>query len=164
MIWRDNILVFGMNTPPKAQNYTAMQMNTTLDDLIESFSLFDGWEDRYRFLIDLGQRLPPMDEALKTAHNIVPGCTSRVWMVTATATGEDGQPCFRFIADSDAKIVKGLIYILMVAYQGQAIKDVASVDIRQAFDDLGLSGHLSPSRRNGFFAMVDRITGAAALA
>lgn len=125
----------------------------TLDELAESFSFFNDWEDRYRYLIDLGQRLDPMDEALKTDETLVRGCTSRVWLIAQA--GDDGR--YRFTADSDAQIVKGLVYVLMIAYQGKTAAEIAAVDIEKAFEELGLSGHLSPSRRNGFFAMVQRI-------
>lgn len=125
----------------------------TLDELAESFSFFNDWEDRYRYLIDLGARLDPMDEALKTDDTLVRGCTSRVWLIAQE--GADGR--YRFTADSDAQIVRGLVYVLMIAYQGKTAAEIAAVDIEKAFEELGLSGHLSPSRRNGFFAMVQRI-------
>jgi cysteine desulfuration protein SufE len=125
--------------------------------LAESFDLFDSWEDRYRYLIDLGQRLPPMDDSLKTKENLVRGCTSQVWLHAEPKTDESGKPYFHFVADSDAQIVKGLIYILILAYQDQSFETINEIDIHDAFDRLGLSGHLSPSRRNGFFSMVEHI-------
>lgn len=128
-----------------------------LHDLAESFALFTDWEDRYRYLIDLGQRVPVMDNALKMDENLVRGCTSRVWLVA----GMDGGK-FSFQADSDAQIIRGLIYILHLAYQGKTAAEIATLDIDKAFSDLGLDRHLSPNRRNGFFAMVDRIKSFAA--
>ena len=125
----------------------------TLAELAESFSFFNDWEDRYRYLIDLGQRLDPMDESLKTDDTLVRGCTSRVWLIAERRP--DGR--YRFTADSDAQIVRGLVYVLMIAYQDKAPAEIAAVDIEKSFEELGLSGHLSPSRRNGFFAMVQRI-------
>lgn len=127
-------------------------MTANLQDLVESFSFFDSWEDRYRYLIDMGQRLPPMDESLKTDENIVRGCTSQVWLV---AEVKDGQ--LHFVADSDALIVKGLIYILLVAFQDKPVSGIGKIDINEAFSQLGLDKHLSPNRRNGFFSMVERI-------
>jgi len=127
---------------------------TTLQDLIEGFSLFADWEDRYRYLIDLGRRVPVMDNALKTDENLVRGCTSRVWLVA----GWD-EDKLTFQADSDAQIVRGLIHILDLAYQGKTPVEIATLDIDKAFQDLGLDRHLSPNRRNGFFAMVERIRG-----
>ena len=124
----------------------------TLDDLAESFSLFDNWEDRYRYLIDLGQRLSPMPNELKTDETFVKGCTSKVWL-----SGENRNGRFHFIADSDAQIVRGLIYLLTVAYQDKTPEQIKSVDIKRSFERLRLHQHLSPNRRNGFFAMVERI-------
>lgn len=124
----------------------------TLEELAESFALFDNWEDRYRYIIELGQRLPPMDPALRTDEHLVKGCTSRVWLV---AMQRDGK--WHFLVDSDAQIVRGLIYILMLAYQDKTAEQIGGVNIENAFEALGLSNHLSPSRRNGFFAMVDKI-------
>lgn len=124
----------------------------TLEDLAESFALFDNWEDRYRYLIDLGSRVPPMDSALKTDENFVHGCTSRVWLVAEVKDG-----VFHFWADSDAKIVRGLIYLLMVAYQDRPVSDFHKINIQESFERLGLHQHLSPNRRNGFFSIVGRI-------
>lgn len=128
----------------------------SLQDLADSFSLFDSWEDRYRYLIDLGKRVPVMDNRLKTEENKVRGCTSVVWLV---AGWQDGKLVFD--ADSDAQIIRGLIYILNLAYQGRTKQEIDTLDINKAFEDLGLDRHLSPNCRNGFFAMVDRIRGLA---
>ncbi len=124
-----------------------------LDELVDSFSLFDDWEDRYRYLIDLGASLPPMAESLKTEGNIVKGCTSRVWLTVE----KNADGTFHFIADSDAQIVRGLAYLLLCAYQDKTAEDIASYDIDTAFERLGLHQHLSPNRRNGFFAMVEKV-------
>lgn len=123
-----------------------------LSELADAFALFDNWEDKYAYLIDLGERLPVMDEGLKTEENIVRGCTSRVWLV---ASQKNGKFCFN--ADSDAKIVRGLIYILLSAYQGRTAVEIGAVDIQKSFEQIGLHQHLSPNRRSGFFAMVERI-------
>lgn len=125
----------------------------SLEELAESFSFFNDWEDRYRYLIDLGQRLGGMDESLKTEETLVRGCTSRVWLIAE----QKPEGRYHFTADSDAQIVRGLVYVLMIAYQDRTAAEIAAVDIDQAFERLGLAGHLSPSRRNGFFAMVQRI-------
>lgn len=124
-----------------------------LQELTENFSLFDDWEERYKYLIDLGKTLEPMPESLKTEETLVKGCTSRVWMICET--NNDGQ--YHFIADSDAHIVKGLIAVLLSAYQGKTASAIQSVDIEGTFREIGLDQHLSPNRRNGFFAMVERI-------
>jgi cysteine desulfuration protein SufE len=125
---------------------------TTLEEFEDSFSLFDDWEDRYRYLIDLGGRLPPMDETLKTAETLVRGCTSQVWMVAENRGGH-----FHFTVDSDAQIVRGLVYLLLVAYQDKTPAEIGAVDIEKSFERMGLHKHLSPNRRNGFFAMVERV-------
>lgn len=132
-------------------------MTTDLSQLVEDFELFDNWEDRYRYLIDMGQNLPAMDDALKTEQNIVRGCTSKVWMFSRVEKDTQGNDVLRFVADSDAQIVRGLIHILIIAFEGKKIEDIKSVDMEQWFEKLGLSQHLSPNRRNGFFAMVSKI-------
>lgn len=129
----------------------------TLEELAENFALFDDWEGRYRYLIDLGRDVPHMDNALKTEGNLVRGCTSRVWMQAAIKDG-----VFHFVADSDAHIVRGLIALLLTAYQGRSMADVRKVDIEKIFRDIGLDQHLSPNRRSGFYAMVERIRALAA--
>lgn len=131
----------------------------SLQDLADSFSLFDNWEDRYRYLIDLGRRVPAMDDSLKTEENFVRGCVSQVWMV---AEWQDGG--LHLQAGSDAQIIQGLIYILLLAYQGASPAQIATLDINKVFEDLGLDRHLSPNRRNGFFAMVGKIQAMAAAA
>ena len=124
----------------------------TLEELAADFSLFDDWEDRYRYLIDLGKRVPAMDNSLKTEENKVRGCTSQVWMVAGLAGGR-----LEFQADSDAQIIRGLIHVLTLAYQGKTPVEIDTLDINKVFEELGLDRHLSPNRRNGFFAMVGRI-------
>ena len=124
-----------------------------LDELIENFAFFDDWEERYKYLIDLGRDLPPMDDALKTEATIVKGCTSRVWMIAQS----DEQGAYQFTADSDAHIVRGLIAVLLSAYQGKTAEEIKVVDIDASFSKLGLDQHLSPNRRNGFFSMVERV-------
>lgn len=128
-----------------------------LNELKENFELFDDWEERYRYLIDLGRDLPKMDESLKTDEYIVRGCTSRVWMVPDIDGG-----VLHFQADSDAHIVRGLIALIMVAYQDQKLSDIPDIDIEETFKEIGLDQHLSPNRRNGFFSMVEKIKALAA--
>ena len=125
----------------------------TLEELNENFALFDDWEERYKYLIDLGKELKNMPESLKTEETLVKGCTSRVWLICET--NEAGM--FHFTADSDAHIVKGLIAILLSAYEGKTAQEISDVDIDAAFEEIGLNQHLSPNRRNGFFAMVERV-------
>jgi cysteine desulfuration protein SufE len=127
--------------------------NMNIEEIVDNFGVFDDWEDRYRYLIDLGGQLAPMPEALKTDHARVKGCMSQVWMVL----GWDGEGRLTFLADSDAQIVRGLIAILCSVFQGKTAEEIKSIDIGDIFKRLGLDQHLSPNRRNGFFAMVERI-------
>lgn len=131
-----------------------MAQNTAvnIEELVENFALFDDWEERYKYLIDLGKGLEPMDEALKTDQTLVKGCTSRVWLYA-----EERGDAYHFTADSDAHIVRGLIAILLSAFQDKTAADIQAIDIDKAFEEIGLNQHLSPNRRNGFFAMVERI-------
>ncbi len=125
----------------------------TLADLAENFSLFDEWEARYQYLIDLGNDIPPMEEALKTEATEVKGCVSKVWLHhTRDSSGQ-----YHFMADSDGKITKGLVYLILAAYDGKTAEKIRTVNIEQEFSKLGLDEHLSPNRRNGFFSMVERI-------
>lgn len=128
-------------------------MAETLENIVENFSLFDDWEERYRYLIDLGRDLPHMEETLRTDSHLVRGCTSQVWLVSVKRP--DGT--FHFEADSDAHIVRGLIALLLAAYQDKSAGHILATDIANIFKAIGLDQHLSPSRRNGFYAMVERI-------
>lgn len=131
----------------------------TIDDLREHFDLLDSWEERYGYLIDLGRKLPPMQAELKNDQTKVEGCLSSVWL---HARYEDG--VLRFDADSDASIVRGLIAILMVAYDNKRPEDIVALDVSTLFDELGFHSQVSMNRRNGFFAMVGRIQTEARLA
>lgn len=124
----------------------------SVKEVVENFSLFDDWEDRYRYLIDLGRELPKMDDVLKTDESLVRGCTSRVWLITGVVDGK-----FSFEADSDAHIVRGLVAILLLAYKDCTLEDIETINIDQMFEEIGLNQHLSANRRSGFFAMVERI-------
>lgn len=126
------------------------------EDLAETFEMFDSWEDRYSFLIDLGRQLPPMNEANKTDESRVQGCQSQVWMV-AKAQPAQSQPLIEFEADSDSAIVKGLIAILHRVYSGQPVEKILSFDIQKFLERLDLEQHLSMNRRNGLFSMIQRI-------
>ncbi len=124
-----------------------------LQELKDNFLLFEDWEDRYKYLIDLGKTLPRMEEKLKNEDTIVKGCTSQVWLICNTDEGGH----YLFIGDSDAHIVRGLMAILFIAYQGKTADEISKININQIFEEIGLNQHLSPNRRNGFFAMVERI-------
>lgn len=126
-----------------------------LETIVETFDLLDDWEDRYRYLIDLGRDLPPFPESERRDERLVPGCMSRVWMVSAAEPGPP--PRLTFLADSDAHLVKGLIAVLLAAYSGKTVEEIGALDIEALFARLGLVEHLSTNRRNGFFSMVERI-------
>jgi cysteine desulfuration protein SufE len=134
-----------------------------VEELIENFSFLDDWEDRFRYLIDLGRRMAPMDPALKTEESKVRGCTSQVWIVDEVKPGvRSGAPTLHFIADSDAHIVKGLIAVLLSIYNGRTPEEILAVDIKGAITRLDLEQHLSPNRANGLYSMVERIRALAA--
>lgn len=124
----------------------------SLDEIRESFAFFDNWEDRYKFIIDLGRGIPPMAEALKIDANIVRGCQSQVWIDHRL---EDGR--LYFTLDSDAMIVRGLIAIVLSAFDGRTPDAILAYDIDGLFRDLDLLRHLSPTRGNGLVALVRRI-------
>lgn len=129
----------------------------SIDELVENFSLFDEWEDRYRYLIDIGRELPHMDEAHKRDEFLVRGCTSRVWLIPKIEQG-----VLSFQADSDAHIVRGLVAILSIAYNGKTCKEINNINIEEIFSRLGMDKHLSANRRSGFFSMVERVRSLAA--
>lgn len=124
-----------------------------IDGLIEEFEFLGDWEERYRYLIDLGQEMPPLPEEEKTEDRRVKGCTSRVWLVIDPP--ENGH--FRFRADSDAHIVKGLAALLVRLYSGRTKEDIAAIEPRDILARIGLAEHLSPQRSNGLNAMIGRI-------
>jgi cysteine desulfuration protein SufE len=128
-------------------------MNISFSELVDNFALFDDWEERYRYLIDLGGQLPAMEDNLKTPASKVQGCMSQVWLVTGWDEG--GRLTMR--ADSDAQIVRGLIAVLTALFAGRTREEILATDIEASFGELGLDQHLSPNRRNGFYAMVERI-------
>lgn len=128
---------------------------TDLKEIQETFDLLPEWEDRYAYLIDLGRNLSPLDDSKKVDDNLVRGCTSRVWMIFDV----DEKGVLTIQADSDAHIVKGLIALVLAAYNGLNINEMSLVNMDKIFLNLGLSEHLSPNRRNGFFSMVNKIQG-----
>ena len=127
----------------------------SIEAIIEDFSLLDDWEDRYRYVIELGRDLPPLPAAERTEANKVRGCASQVWLVSERRG--NGQPVLAFRGDSDALIVKGLIAILLQIYSGRSPEEIVAVDPEAAFSALGLRGHLTSQRANGLSAMVARI-------
>jgi cysteine desulfuration protein SufE len=125
---------------------------TASDEIVDTLSFFDSWEDRYRYMIDLGKEIASMPDNLKTKDRIVPGCQSQVWI---DYTIEDNK--FIFQVDSDALIVKGLLAIVMAAYQKKTAQEILEFKIENYFEELDLIKHLSPTRGNGLKAMVEKI-------
>src|SRR5262245_10988499 len=130
----------------------------TIETIRADFALLDEWEDRYRYLIELGRDLPPYPEALRTDANKVRGCVSQVWLASsARRDGAGTAPLLEFQGDSDAHIVRGLIAVLFAVVQGRTAEEVLRADAKAVFAELGLKEHLTPQRSNGFFSMVERI-------
>ena len=133
-----------------------------IDELIETFEFLTDWEERYRVLIDLGRQLPELPESEKIEQNRVQGCTSQVWLIPIAHAGEP--PVLEFRADSDSHIVKGLLAIILATYSGKTPQQIVDTDIEDIFRRLGLQQNLSPNRRSGFYATVERIKKLAAAA
>ena len=130
----------------------------TIDDIVADFELLDDWEDRYRYVIELGRGLEPLPDEARTPANKVQGCVSQVWLATSFAkNGSPSGPELHFIGDSDAHIVRGLIAILLAMYSGQPAEKILGMDAVAVFDRLGLRDHLTPQRSNGLMSMVKRI-------
>ncbi len=123
-----------------------------IDELIDNFEFLDGWEDKYRYIIDLGGKLEPLPENCKTEEWKVRGCQSQVWLLPEKKDG-----LLHFRGDSDAIIVKGLIAIVLMIYNDKSPSQIKSIAVDDIFAKLGLSEHLSPSRRNGLISMTEKI-------
>jgi cysteine desulfuration protein SufE len=128
-----------------------------ITEIIDNFALLDDWDDRYRYLIELGRQLPPLASAAYNDANKVQGCASQVWLDTQVRPDGAGGPILTFAGDSDAHIVRGLIAILFAMFSGKHAKDILAVDALALFDTMGLREHLTPQRSNGFRSMVERI-------
>lgn len=127
-------------------------MSETIDDVLETFEFLDDWEDKYRYIIDLGRHLPEFDEKYMTEENRVHGCTSRVWLVHQLV---DGNVMFK--GESDAHIVRGLVAVLLMVFSGKPPSEILNTEPRDTLDRMGLEKHLSPMRTNGLFSMVKKI-------
>ena len=130
---------------------------TIIDEITENFALLDEWDDRYRYVIELGRSLAPLNERDRRDANKVQGCASQVWLATSVEPNGQGGPMLSFVGDSDAHIVRGLIAILLAVYSGRPARDILATDAVALFERLGLREHLTPQRSNGFRSMVERI-------
>ncbi|WP_421695816.1 SufE family protein [Aestuariivirga sp.] len=129
---------------------------TAIDDLLADFEILDDWEDRYRHVIELGRDLPALPDTDHAPGNKVKGCASQVW-ITSAVDDASGEPVLTFQGDSDALIVKGLIAIAFMIYSGKTAQQILSTDAGEVLGRLGLSGHLTQQRSNGFASMIQRI-------
>ncbi|OHV75613.1 SufE family protein [Rhizobium sp. LCM 4573] len=127
----------------------------SLDQIIDDFAFLDEWEDRYRYVIELGKQLPELAEDKRTLENKVQGCASQVWLVSHSDGADD--PVLTFEGDSDAHIVRGLVAIVLAVYSGKRASEIAATDAIEIFDRIGLVEHLSSQRANGLRSMVRRI-------
>jgi cysteine desulfuration protein SufE len=128
----------------------------TIDEIRDNFALLDDWDDRYRYVIELGRTLDPMPEAEHSAPNKVQGCASQVWLSKQIERSGDA-PQLNYLGDSDAHIVRGLIAILLTLYSGRTPQHILATDALALFDELGFREHLTPQRSNGLRSMVERI-------
>jgi cysteine desulfuration protein SufE len=130
---------------------------TTIDEIRDNFALLDEWDDRYRYVIELGRMLEPMPEAEHSPQNKVQGCVSQVWLSKQLDRSGGNGPVLKYIGDSDAHIVRGLIAILLTVYSGRTPQQILSTDATAVFDEFGFRDHLTPQRSNGLRSMVERI-------
>lgn len=130
-------------------------MTQTIQQIRDDFAFLDEWEDRYRYVIELGEALPPFPDEARIDRYKVPGCVSQVWLTTEVGEGAD--PVIEFHGDSDAHIVRGLVAIVLALFSGQKASSIGGIDAEAVLRELGLDEHLSPQRANGLRSMVKRI-------
>ena len=130
---------------------------TTIDEIVENFTLLDQWDDRYRYVIELGRTLPPLPESAHTEANKVRGCASQVWLLSHVKPDGAAGPTLTFDGDSDAHIVRGLIAIVIALYSGKTAREILETDALNLFDRIGLREGLTPQRSNGLRSMIERI-------
>ena len=130
---------------------------TAIDEMIENFALLDQWDDRYRYVIELGRALPPLPENAHNEANKVRGCASQVWLLTHVKPDGAAGPTLTFDGDSDAHIVRGLIAIVIALYSGKTAREILDIDALELFDRIGLREGLTPQRSNGLRSMIERI-------
>ncbi len=129
---------------------------TTIDDIRDNFALLDDWDDRYRYVIELGRTLEPLPEAEHSPENKVQGCVSQVWL-SKQLERDGNRAVLTYRGDSDAHIVRGLVAILLTLYSGKSPQDILATNAIEVFDEFGFRDHLTPQRSNGLRSMVERI-------
>ena len=128
-----------------------------IDHIRDDFELLDDWEDRYRYVMELGRAMPPLDESLRTGTNKVRGCASQVWLAAKVAPTAGGDTTLVLAGDSDAHLVRGLVAIVIAIYEGRPLDEIATLDAEAELATLGLREHLTPQRSNGLASMIKRI-------
>jgi cysteine desulfuration protein SufE len=137
--------------------FSCQRNDMAIDEIIGNFELLDEWEDRYRYLIELGRTLEPLPKEAHNDANKVRGCASQVWLETTVTKDAQGRPVLTFRGDSDAHIVRGLVALTLALYSGRTAQDIVGTDAATVFAGLGLIQHLTPQRSNGLRSMVERI-------
>ncbi|MCV0427429.1 MAG: SufE family protein [Roseibium sp.] len=132
-------------------------MTTAIDEILETFDFLDDWEDRYKYLIDLGKELPELTADERSDVNKVRGCVSQVWLITSVSNNANGVPVLTFKGDSDALIVQGLVAVVTTLFNGKTAQEILDTNVEGIFAQLGLQEHLTPQRSNGLKSMVGRI-------
>ncbi|MDP3604065.1 MAG: SufE family protein [Bosea sp. (in: a-proteobacteria)] len=132
-------------------------MSTSLDEIVANFDLLEEWDDRYRYLIELGRSLAPLPEEAHNEANKVRGCASQVWLDSQAEAGPGPQTRLSFRGDSDAHIVRGLVALTLAIYSGRTAAEIIATDAFATFEKLGLAAHLTPQRSNGVRSMIERI-------
>ena len=130
-------------------------MSATIQAIRDDFAFLDDWEDKYRYVIDLGEALPPFPESARDAEHKVQGCVSQVWLLSGRGEGAD--PVITFLGDSDAHIVRGLVAIMLALFSGRKASQIVTTDAEELMRSLGLDEHLTPQRANGLRSMIKRI-------
>ena len=130
---------------------------SSVNQLLEDFEFLDEWEDRYRYVIELGRDIPALTDEQRSPENKVQGCVSQVWLDTTVEPAANDGPVLTFVGDSDAHIVRGLIAVLLILYSGQSARHILDTDAIDVFRRMGLDDHLTPQRSNGLRSMVERI-------
>jgi len=134
-----------------------MMRMIAIDEIVQNFALLDEWDDRYRYVIELGRTLAPLADSAHIDANKVQGCASQVWLLTHVEPNGSAGPVLSFEGDSDAHIVRGLIAILLALYSGKSAREILAIDALALFDSIGLRENLTPQRSNGLRSMVERI-------
>ena len=130
---------------------------TDLEEILDNMEFLENWEDKYKYIIELGQSMTNLDDALKNNKTKVNGCVSQVWLYSSPNIDKDGEKVLKFVGDSDAFIVKGLIAILIAIYSERKPSEILEIKHEDIFEKFGLQSHLSPQRSNGLLSMIQRI-------